>query len=161
MAESETAVEEKKPNGLGGWLILPAIGVILGPFMLLVSIPSIFPEHAVWKLATTPGTELYHPLLGPLIIFEAVASIGFLIAYLLLAFWFFNKSRHFPKGFIIILCASALFHFVDITIAGFIPAVAKSPNIIDFKPLIKSIIACAIWIPYFLVSVRVKNTFVN
>lgn len=161
MAESETAVEEKKPNGLGGWLILPAIGILLAPLRMLGNAYALIPEAGVWEQITTPGTELYHSLLGPLMIFEAIGNVAILIASLVLVVLFFTKSRHLPRLIIIVMLAGVLFQFAVQTVAEYIPATASSGDITEFKGLVQSIFACLIWVPYFLVSVRVKNTFVN
>ena len=59
------------------------------------------------------------------------------------------------------LALNVAFVVIDFFVADLIPAVAAEPDPESTKELIRTIIGAAIWIPYFLKSDHVKNTFIN
>jgi hypothetical protein len=153
-----------EPRGIGGWLILPAIGIVLTPIALTVGIiTDILPVFGadVWPVLTTPGSPAYHPLWKPLIIFELVADLLLVAVSIYLLVLFFGKKRRLPKVMIAWLVAMVVVQVVDMLLAMQIPAAADTTESSDYRDLIRSVIACAIWAPYFAVSRRVKNTFVG
>jgi hypothetical protein len=158
------ATSASKPEGIGGWLILPAIGLILMPFRNAVTfyrefLPVFTEGH--WEILTTPGTDVYHPLWASLIIFEICGNLGFIIFDVILAFLFFRKSSRTPKVFIAFLGLNVAFLLGDYLMVKLIPATAAVDDPDTIREVMRGAIAAAIWIPYFLVSKRVKNTFVN
>ncbi len=158
------ATANGEPSGLGGWLILPAIGLFVLPIRLAISLNSDFLpifQEGYWDVLTTPGSEAYHHLWAPLITFEIAGNAFFIIFDIILIFLFFAKSYRFPTLMIIYLASNFLFVVSDFFFADFIPAVAAQGDAESIKELFRSIIGAMIWIPYFLVSKRVKNTFVK
>ena len=158
-----TTVTEE-PRGLGGWLILPAIGLFILPIRLLFSLNNDFLpifQQGYWEILTTPGSEAYHELWAPLIIFEVIGNIIFVIFDIILIFLFFVKSFRFPVLYIVFLALNLTFVAADLFFANSIPAVAAQNDAESVMQIVRSIIGAIIWIPYFLVSVRVKNTFVK
>ncbi len=153
-----------EPSGLGGWLILPMLGLIFTPIkvgaMLATTFYPLFTEGS-WEAITTPGSEVYHAMWAPLIIFEIICNSAFLIAAIVLLVFLFQKHHRFPKLMIWYLALNVAFVVTDFFVADLIPAVAAEPDPSSMKELIRVIIGAAIWIPYFLKSVRVKNTFTN
>lgn len=87
-------------KGLRGWLILVGIGVVIGPFRLAYDFGplyySIFTDGS-FEILTTPGSDFYHPLLGPLLVFEAVYNSLMVLASIYLIYLFFSKHYLFPK----------------------------------------------------------------
>ena len=156
--------QKTEPSGLGGWLILPMLGLIFLPFklgfMLATNYFPIFSEGG-WAVLTTPGSESYHALWAPLLIFEIIGNSAFLIAAIILLVFFFRKHHRFPKLMILFLSINLAFVGIDFFAADLIPAVASKPDPESTKEFIRVIFASAIWIPYFMKSVRVKNTFTN
>lgn len=153
-----------EPRGLGGWLILPAIGLFVLPIRLAVSLSNDFLpifQKGYWEVLTTPGSEAYHHLWAPLIIFEIAGNTFFIIFDIVLIFLFFAKSYRLPALFIAFLALNLLFVVSDFFFADLIPAVAAESDAESIKELARSIIGAIIWIPYFLASKRVKNTFVK
>lgn len=158
-----TTVTEE-PRGLGGWLILPAIGLFILPIRLFFSLSNDFLpifQQGYWEILTTPGSEAYHELWAPLIIFEVIGNIFFVIFDIILIFLFFVKSFRFPVLYIVFLALNLTFVAADLFFANSIPAVAAQNDAESVMQIVRSIIGAIIWIPYFLVSVRVKNTFVK
>jgi hypothetical protein len=151
-------------NGIGGWLILVAIGAILNPLrlsiMIFVNFVPVF-QNNTWSILTTPGTAAYHRLWAPLILFELFGNILFVIFSIIIAICFFQKKRFFPKLMIVFLLANLIFIGIDLFAANFIPAVAAQNDEQSNKELARVILASIIWIPYFMVSIRVKETFVR
>lgn len=86
-------------EGIGGWLILVAIRIVTTPIQLIIAISQILSSFSAESLAflTTPGTEGYHPLWLPLVIFETVTNIVFLAFSILLPVLFFKKKARFPR----------------------------------------------------------------
>jgi H+/Cl- antiporter ClcA len=105
---------------------------------------------------------VYHPLWGPLIIFEVAANLVQFIFTLWVAWIFFKKSNQTPKFYIIWLVLLALVQIADALLVKQIPmAAAQSADPEIIRDIARSIIGAVVWIPYFLVSKRVKNTFIN
>ena len=149
------------PSGVGGWLILIAIGLIITPIRLSMFIYSAYVplfNSGAWSILTTPGTERYHWAWKPLLLLEIFGNAAFVVWPIVLLFLLFTRSRRFPRMMIAYFIANLVFIALDLL------AVASLPNTGDaaaglIPDLVRSILICAIWVPYFLVSVRVKNTF--
>jgi hypothetical protein len=162
--EEFMAEEMKSYEGIRGWLILPLIGLFIAPIRISLTIfkdlVPVFTE-GYWNVITTPGSNTYHPLWAPLIIFECVGNIVFIIFSIVLLIFFFRKSRLLPKLMISYLILSLLFVVSDFFLADLIPAVADQRNYQDTKEIARAVIGTIVWVPYFLVSKRVKQTFVR
>ena len=154
--------EEKNLQGIGGWLILVAIGIVVTPFRIIILMMTTYPEifsTDVWEVLTTQGSDVYSPLWAPIIIGEILFNIGLLFAWFYLAYLFFTKRCTFPKWYIGIAIFSLIFIAAD-TFA--IKLVFPDEPLLDpdtIKELMRSVITVVIWVPYMLVSKRVKATF--
>lgn len=154
----------KSYDKLGGWLIIAAIGFILAPLrILLFTLKDIFPVFApqTWSVLTTPTSEAYHPLWAPVLIGELVGNLFFVCLGIVLVVLFFQKRKIFPKLAIFYLLANLAFVVGDTLVAAQIPAVAQQDNTSTVKEIVRGVVGAAIWIPYFLISKRVKGTFVR
>jgi hypothetical protein len=151
------------PVGLGGWLILVAVGLCLTPIRIAAEIfATVRPlNSALWHALTTPGARAYHPLFGPWIVGQLVVYSALLLWALALLYLFFAKKRLFPRLMIAFLIARALVQVADISVALRIPIVASSLQVNAFGGPTIAIIVAAIWVPYFLRSRRVAATFVH
>ncbi len=152
-----------RPQGVGGWLILVAIQVCLSPVMLLFGTfhnPETF-QAAVWHNLTTPGSESYHVLWAPILVFELFTNLSLLAASLVLIPLFFQEHRWFRWGYFAFLIARMILLGLDFALGSQIPAVQASLGQKDYKELGQAIMAALIWGSYVLVSVRVRNTFVR
>lgn len=160
------AETEKLYAGIGGWLTLPLVGLFIGPirmvFLLLKDFLPIFTE-ANWTTLTTPSTKAYHPLSLQLIIFKVTGNIIFIILSIALLRLFFRKSRLLPKLMIACLILNLFFVGGDFLLVNMItiPAVVEKSDPESVRELARSIIGVVVWVPYFLISKRVRQTFVR
>ncbi|NOX98009.1 MAG: DUF2569 domain-containing protein [Nitrospirae bacterium] len=156
--------EDKNLEGLGGWLILVGIGIVITPLrlgaLLLKTFPPIF-SGGIWEALTTPGYEAYSPLWAPILLSEIVINTGLILVSLYLLYLFFSKRRGFPKWYIGILVFSLIFIVIDAWMVKLIMPNEPmfGPN--TLKAFLQALAASLIWIPYMLISKRVKATFVN
>jgi hypothetical protein len=162
-ARKSADASERQYDKIGGWLLIVAIGLILAPIRLMVVLfkdllPSLSTD--AWSRLTTPGTEAYHPLWAPLLLFEIIGNCVFILFPIIIAVFFFQKRRFVPQLIIVLLLANLVFVAIDYFVSDLIPFVAAQEDIGSLVELIRVLIACAIWVPYFLVSKRVKGTFV-
>lgn len=151
-----------EPRGLGGWLVLVMIGLIVSPIRIGILVGTIVLslfQGGTWEVLTTPGSEHYHPLWAPLLIFELAINGAFILAGVALLALFFAKSRRFPRMFILYVAISLIFQIVDYVLGEQIPAVAAAGAESNVE-IARTVITAVIWVPYMLVSKRVKNTFV-
>lgn len=148
------------PSGLGGWLIvigLKLVMSILGNASLLaVQFLPMF-NDGTWQALTTPGSDGYHPLLGPVIVFEMVGNGVFLVASAVLLVMYFLKSPWFPRCMIALLVANVVFLGLDLYAASLLPQVDTNAG--GATQFVRSCGAILIWVPYLLMSKRVRNTF--
>jgi hypothetical protein len=160
-ASGDVQSDEWKYAGIGGWLILIVAGLCISPLLQLATIFTnivpIFRNHA-WTILTTPGNPAYHRLWAPLIIFETFINVLFITMEVGLLALLFRRSKAFPRAMIVYLLVGFVLFAADHFLFQMIPAVAENARE-SVSTLVRASIACAIWIPYFLVSKRVKGTF--
>jgi hypothetical protein len=161
----ETKPEAAAPQGIGGWLYLPLLGLIIAPIRLIHAFATdfwpLFSDAKAWAILTDPASEHYHVLWKPFLIFELTANSLVLVMGLAVLWLFLRKSRHTPKLLITWLLISTVIVATDYFMTDAIPAVAASGDAESLKEMVRGIVGTAIWVPYFLVSKRVKATFIE
>jgi hypothetical protein len=146
-------------NGLGGWLILVGINLMIGLVITVNSMGSSLGVFAMykWHALTSPAGMAYRPLWAPLLVGELFYEITVLILDACVLILFFRKLRIFRHWFIALLVACAVFSLLDLWALSFLgPVPPKSVSV-----LFQNLVRCAVWIPYVLMSRRVKVTFVR
>lgn len=151
-------------KGLGGWLILVGIGVVFSPLRIARDfVPlyyGIFTDGS-FEILTTPGTEVYHQMWGPLLVFELIFNSLMIIASSYLVYLFFSKHYLFPKFFIAIVLVSFVFIPIDAWLYSFISPDEPIFDPSTIKELTRTVVSLLIWVPYMYTSKRVKVTFVE
>jgi hypothetical protein len=136
-------------TGIGGWLYLPAIGLILGAVLGAIGLAML-----ITGLSNAAAAGYASSVMAELVI------NGLMYALLLyITVRFFGKKRDAPILIIAFLAATVatsivllIFHFAN----GAGPFVTGSVT-----QLVRAIVSAAVWIPYFRVSRRVKATFTH
>jgi transglutaminase-like putative cysteine protease len=139
---------------IGGWLILVLIGMIVRPLSyigLLISskfFDSIYLEslsslNSYWTLVHT---------------YELIAVITLFIFSIFLLVLFLSYRNSFPRLYIVYLSLALFLSLID---AILVNTLVEAPSNTTLATLTGNIVGCAIWIPYFLLSQRVKETFVK
>jgi len=152
-----------EPVGIGGWLIVVAIGVFVSPFRVLASfVKTLTPivRDGVWSALTTPGSSAYQPMWAPLIVYELLGNFGLLLAYVGLLVLFVKRSTKFPRLFIWIAALTFPFLVIDVWLSSFVLTDQSALDPGTVRGLATSIGTFAIWVPYMLLSRRVRNTFI-
>jgi hypothetical protein len=148
-------------NGIGGWLILLAIGQPLSLLGYIKAEYSLFPtmlKTGPWRSLTDPIESGYHAWWAPSLLFELFFNIfGVIFCGLLIAL-FFGKRTAWPRCFVVFLIVSVLGRVCDIFMANHIPAAHQS-LFASVRDIGIPIVIAAIWIPYVFRSRRVKQTF--
>ncbi|BBH24542.1 hypothetical protein Back11_58870 [Paenibacillus baekrokdamisoli] len=150
--------------GFGGWLILFSIGIafqFLGNFKLLIDNYEFATSDDFLNL-TQVSSENYNSLWKPTIWFEMLGQASLVALALLIAFFCIKKSPKFKTISITYIVFSLVFQVILLLVLSKIQQDYTSELFSEgelYTDLIKSIIYSIIWIPYFLVSRRVKNTF--
>ncbi|MDR3456229.1 MAG: DUF3857 domain-containing protein [Verrucomicrobiae bacterium] len=149
--------------GLGGWLILVGISLFVGPLRiisLIIRYSNSFSGYT-WQALTTPGGTGYSPVWAPLLCFELLGQMTLFALAVFALVLFFQKRRAFPKWFIILIVANAVFSMVDVAaVHGLIkspPSAGASTS--EQRAFFQILIGLCIWIPYMCISKRVRATF--
>ncbi len=147
-----------KAERIGGWLILVAFGVTLSPFRIffdLFSNPDLL-NGGSWSALL--AQENYGLLV--FVVFEHVYNIINLLFSILLVVLFYKRRSSVPR----LLSIFYLVNCLVLLLEAFYLIQTNNDAGSDkgfTKSLIQSIVATAIWVPYFNISSRVKETFVN
>ncbi len=148
---TQAAMSASEPSGIGGWLILPAIGILVAPVQFVLNVFDDFPRFALLE----PGT-----LLHTMTMVKILAWIAFAILATMTAVQFFTRRKNAPRLYRALLGGQLLFFVAAYWAMAFF---FDAPMInVDTGITVGMLLAaCMIWIPYFLYSVRVRNTFVR
>jgi hypothetical protein len=147
--------------GMGGWLLVVGFKVLA---QVVVQIWATFSglrdtTSEVWSALTHEGSAAYKPLWEPFLIFDCAIGSAFIPIGILLVVLFFRCRTSFVyiQGAMWIFLAALniseefAFQILEIT----------DQEVVDDtrKGTIQTIFNCVIWIPYLMLSKRVRNTF--
>lgn len=146
--------------GIGGWLIVLGISLVLRPLVLLASLSKLGQAMSMenWTALTTFGSSTYNALWAPLLLAELAVWLGQLVFSLLLLILFFRRRSSFPRLAVALLVAFAVAQAGDVAMGSLLPATGVQPA--DIAQVAKTALYVAIWSTYLLCSERVRSTFV-
>lgn len=148
--DGATPTIDHRLAGIGGWLILPAIGFVLTPLIALMSL--------VFLLRMLP--LIWAAGHGRIVMLDMLLILVLLILTVSTALRFFRKKADAPRR-IIALLIIAVASDVLLLIASMAAGTDDDLALGATTGLLRDGISAAIWIPYFRMSKRVKATFVN
>ena len=155
---------DQKLSGLGGWLLLVGFGVTIRPLALVVSIATTLGhtfDQNVWIAITTPGSDAYQAALGPLIVVETIGNSILVAGSVVMLILFYGRKRAFPLVFIFNVVFSLVFLSLDTWAAEYLIVSDPADASEGYGDLVQAAAQVLIWVPYMLVSERVKATFVR
>lgn len=152
-AEPFEASLDPVPYSIGGWLVLALIGTLLRPIAFLINILSskyfnaehlrtLSEQNSYWTLAIT---------------FEVISNVTLFLFSIFLLILFLKYRNTLPRFYVVFMSLSLILSILDVAIVKLLLGDSAT---ISMTTVSGNIIACAIWIPYFMVSQRVKSTFV-
>lgn len=154
-------------KGIGGWLILVAIGVTLSPFIAAGMDYATYSQAFsadTWNALTNSNSPAYTPYYALTVFAEMIISVIIDTYLFYLAYLFYKKKSGFPSLYIKLVFAIFAFTIIDIFVVSLVFPVLTVKDLFDpltIKAISQSIMAILIWVPYMKKSVRVKNTFIN
>lgn len=157
----------KRLDGIRGWLILPAIGLVANAFVVPYSIWNIFDFYST-SVATAENNL---PVLLGVSWYEAISWVLYGMAATWLAILFFKKKQQVPRWFVIWLIVGLVSSVIDLVLETWWAQV-EGFNYFDRNGLTQYLTSSAyslarpalftvLWAQYFSQSKRVKSTFVR
>jgi hypothetical protein len=144
--EPSPLTEDGLYDRIGGWLVLPAIGTYLSP---------LFMGYAAYE-----NLRFYSDSLSEqakvVILGAGLTCVGLAIGWLYACVLLSRLDPLFPRVFIG-LCVVQLLFNVGIWIVFVRSGTTSDPE--AFKDVARSLVIATVWIPYMLISKRVKATF--
>jgi len=151
-------------SGLGGWLVVVQIYLYLSFFSMIAlfyqNILPILLDPTSLDLLIVEGSESYHPYWLPMIMFDIAMSVLFIFYFIYVFISLYRKKAIFPKLMIVLYAVGLAINVIDYFLMAQIPQISDTLTG-SMRDILKQAIGCAIWIPYYIKSVRVKNTFVR
>jgi transglutaminase-like putative cysteine protease len=148
---------ERNLSGLSGWLILPAISLLLFPVAVAWgSMELMYVFSAVqWSMLG----EDYGVGMLALVIMEVVMNIVMIVLSLFLNVMFLTRRRGFPKLFIAFFLFVIAINAADLLMIHLLSLTDIEVELSDIREFVRLVVYTVIWSAYFSRSRRVRATF--
>jgi len=141
---------------IGGWLVLVMIGLFITPVFSLVNLDN--GNYFDMKTWAKLGTYTHRSAFEAHFVFEMCGHVIFLCFSAFCLVLFLKKRDILPRCIIAYFVFGLVFNVANLVFANSIPNVKVPESYLT--AVIRSVVTAAIWIPYFIVSTRVKETFI-
>ncbi len=154
-------IEEKpKPYGFGGWLYLVALGLLLtfgSSFYYLLD--TLFPVYQSGRLSQLYEENWKYAFI---IIYETAMNLFYVVFPVIIGYCMLKKKKLLKYMaiyfYLINFAANVGYYFISNSIEEMATHELMGEQ---GRNIVKSFVTCLIWIPYFINSKRVKNTYTN
>ncbi|GAA4470436.1 hypothetical protein GCM10023093_31720 [Nemorincola caseinilytica] len=141
-------------RNIGGWLILPLLGLVISILRILTTIfTGGYFRRSLWHVYDAHDKAVLYKvfLSAEFFINTIVLSLSIFCLVLMLA-----RRDILPRYIKMLYIGSAIFVTMDDVLTNMIFNITE----IDYKNIGQSIFAACIWVPYFSMAQRVRETFV-
>lgn len=160
---NDATVNDKQYVGIRGWLILPAVELVLNFIYVILSLVWIINGISSLSRIGRQSDQIMN--IAQLFVLTSALCLVLSVFLIYVATRFFGKRRNAPSMMICWFVLSVIlsgfmclvFNHFAATGSEFLKSISAEVN----KHFLTSFIKALIWIPYFRVSKRVKATFVN
>ena len=146
-------------KSIGSWLVLPALGITLTPFLLIKDLwtEGYFNENTWQGILSSEQPFSFALVVG----IELVYNVLFIVFTLLIIILFYQRRTSVPRLVTIFYALSLVVPVLDEWLIDSLLDVSFSEQeqSATYKQIGRSFLVAVIWIPYFNVSERVKSTF--
>lgn len=153
MSHPQSSAANSELRGIGGWLVLVAIGQVLGPIQLFIGL-------VMYQTGTPAGVWSAYPVAMAVELLMTLTLIGIAVWTSIL---FFGKRKSFPRMFTIEWVAATLYFPLTSFWAAAATGLPVSSFVAgeDWLRWIALSFVGFLWVLYVQQSVRVRNTFVE
>jgi hypothetical protein len=161
------------PTGLGGFIVVAIIWLVFTMFggVMLYGMSTAFIDGGLISPMLHSGNLLHHPLWVPLIIFDFLAAAVLFVMPIVILVFIFQRKR-MARRLMVVFCGVALL----VAVVNLVMAASFGIDTLrasghqgeadaligqQIYSMIGAVLGAAVFLPYFLVSRRVKNTLVN
>jgi len=147
--------------GLNGWLIIIGIGIFYTFFSNLYYIQTNVISNGGWSILMQPFNELKTDEIDWVPVIEVLLYFLTTILLVQLLLLFFFKKKNFPKWYIALKLLAMIIVFLELYLVYYELPYSKELRERVIYGTVTYFVGAFIWIPYMLVSRRVRFTFVN
>lgn len=143
----------KKYDGIGGWLVFPAISLVTTPILILYNLlEGNYFLDSTWQNVSsyTTGLLLYFGI-------SFIFLLGLFMFSILTAIFFFSLRTGAPQLFMILISLNAASLIIEAYVLD--QYFHELGSFSSSRDIARSVIGLFIWLPYFIKSTRVKSTF--
>jgi len=149
--------------GIRGWLLFPALGALIAPFVPLVQMylnADAF-MHPTWESLTHPGGASYHAAWAPMLLFELAGQLASMVLSVLVLVLFLRKRTSAPIVYVVAMVSGLLLVAIDFAFIEVLdmPGVENAAS--DWAQLRGQFLPVILWSAYMIRSRRVHSTFVR
>lgn len=162
--EDTTLGAQALPCGIGGWLIVLAVGMVLAPVNAALNLLGVWQDNfasGFYGALTTPGSPDFHPMWRGVLLTELGYHVLMVPVLIWLAVLFFCHSRHFPRGYLLVTGLSAVYLMLDYVVVKSLLPMAPVFDDAMLKTVVGLAVALGLWAPYLFLSDRARCTFIR
>lgn len=153
----------KSNKRIGSWLFLPLLGLIVSIPLLFYNLfgDKVYYSINTWVLYLDASSAYYSPGVVFALGFEIVGHSLLLITAILCLVLFLKRRSSLPKLMVAFYAINLVFVFLDLLICFIFLPETEVFDAETRKVITRGIFGACLWIPVFLTSSRVKETFVK
>lgn len=142
---------------IGGWLILPLLAFLLTPFVVSIFLINTgYFNTAIWNVFQGTTSNIPYKLL---LAFEFTGNVIVITLSVVCAIFMVQRKAMLPLFAVGFYLFNFVFVLFDFLLLYAIPNLA-APASNEVFTVIRAFVSAAVWVPYFMLSSRVRQTFI-